>query len=122
MLIFDCFLPGARRAHVQNTHPDKLLACEECHEVHQDIMGHFVVHGFSFECKKCVKKFYNRERLNAHMEVHQDPIECTWRPSENEKPCARNIATRSMLVTHYRGHKSEHKCQECGQGKRGGWS
>lgn len=95
---------------MQNTHPDKLITCEECTEPHTDMLAHFVTHGFTFECKKCVKKFYNRERLNAHMEVHQDPIECTW------ESCGRMIATRSMLVTHYRGHKSEHKCQICGQG------
>lgn len=101
--------PSSRRAHVQNTHPEKLHLCEDCSVPTQDILAHFVSHGFTFECKKCVKKFYNRERLNAHMEVHQDPIECTW---DN---CGRMIATRSMLVTHYRGHKSEHKCQVCGQ-------
>lgn len=101
---------GSRRAHIQNSHAEKLLLCEDCGECQNDIMAHFVLHGYTFECKKCVKKFYNRERLNAHMEVHQDPIECNW------SDCNRMIATRSMLVTHYRGHKSEHKCTVCGQG------
>lgn len=102
---------GSRRAHIQNSHAEKLLLCEDCGECQNDIMAHFVIHGYTFECKKCVKKFYNRERLNAHMEVHQDPIECNW------SDCNRMIATRSMLVTHYRGHKSEHKCTVCGQGE-----
>ena len=101
---------GSRRAHIQNTHPDKLQICEECNEPQSDVLAHFVSHGFAFECKKCIKKFYNREQLNAHMEVHQDPIVCTW------QDCGRTITTRSMLVTHYRGHKSEHKCGVCGQG------
>lgn len=101
--------PSARRAHVQNTHPERLSFCEECAEQHTDIMAHFVSHGFTFDCQKCVKKFYNRERLNAHMEVHLDAIQCNW------PGCNRMIATRSMLVTHYRGHKSEHKCNICGQ-------
>ncbi|OTF70654.1 hypothetical protein BLA29_001059 [Euroglyphus maynei] len=103
------FVQGSRRAHIQNSHAEKLLLCEDCGECQNDIMAHFVLHGYTFECKKCVKKFYNRERLNAHMEVHQDPIQCNW------SNCDRMIATRSMLVTHYRGHKSEHKCSVCGQ-------
>ncbi|XP_054168028.1 uncharacterized protein LOC128965373 [Oppia nitens] len=101
--------PSSRRAHIQNTHPDKLQICEECNEPQSDVLAHFVSHGFAFECKKCIKKFYNREQLNAHMEVHQDPIVCNW------EDCGRTITTRSMLVTHYRGHKSEFKCNVCGQ-------
>lgn len=104
-------MKGSRRAHIQNSHAEKLLFCEDCGESQTDIMSHFVQHGYTFECRECVKKFYNRERLNAHMEVHQDPSECEW------PGCNRMIATRSMLVTHYRSHKSEYKCDVCGQGK-----
>lgn len=103
-------LPSSRRAHIQNSHPEKVNFCEICGQQQSDVLAHLVQHGFAFECKKCIKKFYWREQLNAHQETHADPITCNW---EN---CGKVISTRSAMVTHYRQHKSDHKCEVCGQG------
>lgn len=107
-------LPSSRRTHIQSHHSEKSDICEICNVKQgskERLFAHLVEHNIVFECNKCMRKFYQREQLNAHMETHGDSRDCPW------DGCERKI-TRSNLTTHIRQHRieNESKCNICGKG------
>ncbi|RWS07597.1 uncharacterized protein B4U79_00883 [Dinothrombium tinctorium] len=106
-------LPSSRRTHIQSHHTEKADVCELCNIKQgskERLFAHLVEHNIVFECNRCMRKFYQREQLNAHMETHGDPVDCPW---EN---CGKKV-NRSVLSSHIRQHRieSESKCQTCGK-------
>lgn len=55
-----------------------------------------------------MRKFYQREQLNNHMETHEEPLACPW------PKCERKV-NRQALSNHIRQHKvdSSLKCYAC---------
>jgi hypothetical protein len=55
-----------------------------------------------------MRKFYQREQLNNHMETHGEPVDCPW------SGCGKRI-NRASLSNHYRAHKMESqlRCNVC---------
>ncbi|XP_053209459.1 uncharacterized protein LOC128393326 isoform X2 [Panonychus citri] len=107
-------LPSSRRTHIQSHHSEKSDICEICNVKQgskERLFAHLVEHNIVFECNKCMRKFYQREQLNAHMETHGESRDCPW------DGCERKI-TRSNLTTHIRQHRieNESKCNICGKG------
>ncbi|XP_074602054.1 uncharacterized protein LOC141855795 isoform X2 [Brevipalpus obovatus] len=107
-------LPSSRRTHIQSHHSEKSDICEICKEKQgskERLFAHLVEHNIVFECNRCMRKFYQREQLNAHMETHGESLNCPW------KNCTKKIM-RSALNTHIRQHRieSESKCSFCGKG------
>lgn len=108
-------LPSSRRTHIQSHHIDKQDICEICSKSQgskERLFAHLVEHEVVFECNTCMKKFYQREQLNSHMEQHGDPVDCPW------EGCSKRIGL-SLLSTHIRQHRVEvnSKCNICNTGK-----
>ena len=107
-------LPSSRRTHIQSHHSEKADICELCNEKQgskERLFGHLVNHNIVFECNRCMRKFYQREQLNAHMETHGEALDCPW------QGCTKKVL-RSTLSTHIRQHRieNESKCNICGKG------
>ncbi|KAI1299803.1 putative zinc finger protein [Halotydeus destructor] len=104
-------LPSSRRIHIQSHHPEKQDICEVCtakYGTKERLSGHLVEHGILHECKSCTKRFYQCEQLNAHMDCHDDVIDCPW------EECSKKL-TLSILSSHIRQHRIERnsKCGTC---------
>lgn len=104
-------LPSSRRAHIQSIHSDRAEICELCSEkqgTKERLFAHLVTHNLVFECNKCMRKFYQREQLNNHMETHGESLNCPW------PKCERKV-NRTALSNHIRQHKIENslKCCDC---------
>jgi len=104
-------LPSSRRTHIQSAHSERADICELCSEkqgTKERLFAHLVTHNLVFECNKCMRKFYQREQLNNHMETHGEPLNCPW------PKCDRKV-NRTALSNHIRQHKIETslKCYAC---------
>lgn len=91
--------------------PNRADICELCSEkqgTKERLFAHLVTHNLVFECNKCMRKFYQREQLNNHMETHEEPLACPW------PKCERKV-NRQALSNHIRQHKvdSSLKCYAC---------
>lgn len=109
-------LPSSRRTHIQSHHSEKADICEICNIKQgskERLFAHLVEHNIVFECNRCMRKFYGREQLNAHMDTHGDSLDCPW------EGCKKKIM-RSTLTTHIRQHRIdiESKCTICGKGMK----
>ena len=82
--------------------------CSEKQGTKERLFAHLVTHNLVFECNKCMRKFYQREQLNNHMETHGEPLDCPW------PKCERKV-NRTALSNHIRQHKIESslKCYAC---------
>lgn len=75
------------------------------------LFAHLVNHDVVFECNTCMKKFYQREQLNAHVDLHRESL-CPW------EGCSK-LLNHSSLSSHLRQHRIEvnSKCSICNKGK-----